>query len=257
MVESFGATREELFLRERQEAAQFVDERLLQGHAHQLRIAVGAPERFGEHAVDETQGGETVGRETERIGRAGGFGRVLPENRGAAFGRDHRIGRVLQHHHDVGDGDRERAARAAFPDHGGDDGNAQRRHFIEVAADRFGLTALFGADPGIGPRGVDESDDGEVELFGELHEAKGLAVDFGAGHAEIAAGALAKAAALLMSDHDDVHVGQTGETAHDRLVVRVGAVAVEFVKVREDRLDVVERIGAVRVAGHLRNLPGR
>ena len=60
-----------------------------------------------------------------------------------------------------------------------------------------------------------------------------------------------------MSDHDDVHVGQTGETAHDRLVVRVGAVAVEFVKVREDRLDVVERIGAVRVAGHLRNLPGR
>ena len=60
-----------------------------------------------------------------------------------------------------------------------------------------------------------------------------------------------------MADHDDVHVGKAREAAHDGLIVRKRAVAVELVEIREDFIDVVERIGARRVTGDERALPGR
>jgi hypothetical protein len=36
-------------------------------------------------------------------------------------------------------------------------------HFEQVARNRFGLPALFGADAGIGARGVDEGDSGSLK----------------------------------------------------------------------------------------------
>ena len=230
------------------EDAKLVDESLLEGGRHELGIAVGAAERLGEHAVDEAELREARGRQGERLGGARGLAGVLEENGRAALGTDDRVGRVLKHHHGVGDGDRERAARAALANHAGDDRHVEGGHRVDVVADGLGLAALLGVDAGIGARGIDEGDDGQAELLGELHEAQGLPVALGTGHAEVAAGALAQRAALLVADHDDVHVGEAGETAHDRLVVRKGAVAVELLEVREHHVDVVERVRAVRMA---------
>ena len=208
-------------------------------------------------AIDKAELREPVGRERKRFRSARSLPRVLPENGGAAFGRNHRIGRILKHHHDVGHGNRERAARSAFTDHAGDDGNPKPRHFKEIAADGLGLTALLGIDAGIRTRRIDKGDDRKIKLLGKLHEPQGLSVPLGLCHAEIALRAFLKRSPLLVTDHDDIHVGKTRETAHDGLIVRKRAVAVEFMEIREDFIDVVKRIGARRVACDERALPGR
>ena len=59
-----------------------------------------------------------------------------------------------------------------------------------------------------------------------------------------------------MADYDDVDVGDARKPPDDRRVVRKGAVAVEFVKIRAERFDVVERVGTIRVTGDERRLPG-
>ncbi len=52
---------------------------------------------------------------------------VAPQDRGAAFRRDHRIDRVLQHQHGIAGGERDRAARAAFADDRGDERHPRGR----------------------------------------------------------------------------------------------------------------------------------
>src|SRR5262245_51121554 len=90
----------------------------LQAHRDRMRIAMRAAERFADDLVDETKFGKTRRGEAERLGGVLGLLGALPEDRRAAFGRDHRIRRVLQHVRAVADADRERAARAAFADNG-------------------------------------------------------------------------------------------------------------------------------------------
>ena len=72
--------------------------------------------------------------------------RVLPEDRRAALGRDHRVDGVLQHEHAVGDADGERAAGAALADDDGDDRHGARAISSMLRAIASGLAALFGAD---------------------------------------------------------------------------------------------------------------
>ena len=166
--------------------------------------------------------------------RLGGFRRVLrrlPQDRGAAFGRDHRVGRVLQHQRDVADGDRERAARAAFADDGDDDRHAQPRHLVEVAADRLGLAALLGADAGIGAGRVDEREERQAELLGELHQPQRLAIALGPRHAEVAVDLLLGVAALLVADHHARDAVEAREAADDRGIVRERAVAVQLLEI--------------------------
>ena len=81
--------------------------------------------------------------------RLGGIGRLVggaPQDRGAAFGRDHRIDRMLEHQHAIGGGDRDRAARAALADDRGDHRHAERQALLGRAGDRLGLAALLGLD---------------------------------------------------------------------------------------------------------------
>ena len=77
----------------------------------------------------------------------------------------------------------------------------------------------------------------------------------GLSHAEIAAAALFKRAALLVADTTS-SCRQTGQTANDRFIIGKSAVSVEFMEVRKDRIDIVERVRALRMASHKRALPG-
>jgi len=91
-----------------------------------LWIGMGAADGLGNNAVDHFQLKQILRRDLHRRGGIGGLFRFVPENRRAAFRRDHRIDRVLQHEDLVGGSDGDRAARSAFADDGGDERRAQR-----------------------------------------------------------------------------------------------------------------------------------
>ncbi len=193
--------------------------------------------------------------DAQGVGRFLGLVAGLPEDGGTALGADDRINGVLQHDHLVAHADGQRAARAAFANDGGDDGHLKLRHLEDVAADGFGLAALFGVDAGVGTGRVHEREHGQLEFFGRLHETQGLAVALGLAHAEVAHGALFGVAALLLAQHHAGVAIETRQAAHDRQVVRIVAVAVQFNEVGEDVAHVVERVGALGVAGNLGDLP--
>ena len=163
----------------------------------------------------------------------------------------------MQHHQDVGHAQCQRTARAAFADDDADDGHFKGRHFQQVAADGLGLATLFGPHAGEGARGVDEGDDGQAELLGQLHQAQRLAIALGTRHAEVAVRALLGVAPLLVADDNDAAAVETGHTAHDGGIVGKGAITVQLVEVGHQRMDVVQRVGALRVPGHHGRLPGR
>ncbi|CUJ22821.1 Uncharacterised protein [Achromobacter sp. 2789STDY5608633] len=237
--------------------AQGVAQRAAQQARHDARVAVRAAHGFVDDAVDQAQVLQARGDDGQRLGGLGRLVGAAPQDRGAAFGRDHRVGGVLQHQHRVAHGDRQRAARTAFTDDGDDHGHLQLGHGVQVVADGFGLAALLGADAGIGARGVDEGEHGNAELLGQAHQAQGLAVAFRTRHAEVARGALLGVAALLVADHHAGRAVEARQAAHDGLVVGVHAVAVQFVEVGEDFAHVVQRVGTLGVAGDQRRLPRR
>ena len=175
----------------REERLQLIDQGLAQGRSHELGIAVRAAERFADHLVDEAEFKESVGCESQSLSGFRSLVGALPENGCAPFRADHGIRGVLKHDERVAHGNGESSAGAAFADDRGDHGNAQFGKLIDVAADGFGLIALFRVNAGIGARGVDEREDRQTELFGKLHQTQSLAVAFGLGHAEVAARAFA------------------------------------------------------------------
>src|SRR5204862_1901487 len=95
----------------------------------------------------------------------------------------------------------------------------------------------------------------QPELLRETHQAQRLSVAFGARHAVVAPHALLRVAALLVADDDDRLALEAREAADERMIVRVHAVAVQLVEVGEAALEVVERVGTLRVACELCDLP--
>jgi hypothetical protein len=183
--------------------------------------------------------------------------RRLEQDRRTRLGRDHRIRAVFEHVGDVADADRERAAGAAFADDRAQDRRAQLRHLEQVARDRFALATFFRADAGIRAGRVDEGEDRQLEALGELHEAQRLAVTLRTRHAEVALDLAFGVAAFLVADDDDAAAIDARDAADDRRVVRVGAIAREFVEFLADDADVVERVRPRRMARQLRHLPRR
>ena len=98
-------------------------------------------------------------RDLQRLGRLDLAAGVAPQDRGAAFGRNHAVDGELVHQDAVADGDAERAAAAALAVHDDDDRHVEHRHLAQVERDRLGDAALLGLDAGIGRRRVDEADD--------------------------------------------------------------------------------------------------
>ena len=111
--------------------------------------------------------------------------------------------------------------------------------------------------PGIGARRVDQRDQRDAEALGELHQPQRLAIALGLRHAVVAAHPFLGVAALLVADQHDRPAGESREAADDREIVRIHAVAVQFLELVEDRNRVIERVWALRVARELRDLPRR
>src|SRR5206468_12330600 len=66
-----------------------------------------------------------------------------------------------------------------------------------------------------------------------------------------------RVAAFLMADEHAGLAAAAREAADDRSVVGVGPIAMQLAKVGEQRVDVIERIGSLRMPRHQRDLPGR
>ena len=134
-------------------------------------IAVGASIGFGNNFVDDAKFHEVVGHNFHGDGGGFSFGRIAPDDGGAAFGRDHGVETVFENVDAITDGDSERSTRAAFTGDGDDNGNGETRHFAEIAGDGFPLAAFFGIDAGISAGSVDEGEHGTIIFCGELHDA--------------------------------------------------------------------------------------
>ena len=98
---------------------------------------------------------------------------------------------------------------------------------------------------------------GQAEALRGQHQATRLAIALGLRHAVIAPHALLGVAPLLLADEHHRRGLEARDAADDRLVVRVHAVAVQLLELREDERDVVERVRTLRMARELRDLPGR
>jgi len=119
------------------------------------------------------------------------------------------------------------------------------------------MAAFFGVDAGIRAGRVDKCEHRELELLGRLHETQGLAVSLRLAHAEVARRAFLRVAALLVADHHARYAVEACETAHDRQVIRKMPVAVKLDEIGEDLVDVVERVGTLRMPCDLGDLPRR
>jgi hypothetical protein len=116
--------------------------------------------------------------------------------------------------------------------------------------------ALLGSDAGVGAGGVDESDDGEAELLGLLHDPQGLAVALGIGLAEVPFDAGPGRPALLVPDDGRGPALVEGQPGDDRRVVGEPPVPVHLHEVLEEEGDVVQGVRAFGVAGDLDDVDG-
>ena len=233
----------------------FVEQHSLEAFGHLPGIAVRAADRLAHDLVDQSQAVQALGGQAQLLGRILGLVGGLPQDRSAAFGRDHRVGAVFQHQRAIAHADSQRAAGAAFADHGTDDRHFQFGHFQQVAGDRLGLAALFGIDPGPGAGGVDKGQQWQLEALGQFHQAQRLAIALGARHAEVAPDLGLGVAALLMADDHDAAAVDAGQTTDDGLVVAKGAVAGQLLELVADHPQIIQRVRPRRMTRELRHLP--
>src|SRR2546425_4227356 len=84
-------------------------QRFAQRRGGRLGVGVRPARRLGDDLVDHPELQQVLGGDLERLGGPLPLARVLPEDRGAAFGGDDRVHRVLEHQHAVGLADRVRS----------------------------------------------------------------------------------------------------------------------------------------------------
>src|SRR5699024_12176024 len=176
--------------------------------------------------------------------------------RGAALRRNHRVDAVLQHGQMIAQTYGPRAAGTAFADVGADNRHAQLSHVVQVARNGFALVALLGTNARIGAGSVDQRDHGQAETFGQFHQPQRLAVALRFRHAEVAVDLFLGVAPFLVADEHDRPAIQARGAADDGRIVGVGSVAVQLDEVGEHAVDVILRVGPLRVARQLRHLPG-
>ncbi len=140
--------------------------------------------------------------------------------------------------------------------HNGNQRYRQAGHFAKIAGDCLGLAALFRVDSRVGAGSVEKRDDRPSEFGRQLHCAQRFTVAFGLGHAKVAVKLLFRVPALLFADQQDRLPFEPRQTTHDCRVVPEEAITVDFLKVRQDALHIVERVRAFRMTGVLDSLPG-
>ena len=115
--------------------------------------------------------------------------------------------------------------------------------------------ALFGSDSGIGARRIDEGNHGQIELFPEPHNPKGLAVALRISTTKIALHVFLGVASLLLRDDDTAMRTKPGQAARHRLIVAKDSIAMQLHPLGETAPDVIERKWALHMPGDLDALP--
>lgn len=222
-----------------------------------LRVAVGSAEGLLDDGVDDAEALVFSSSEVEGLG--GGVVVLLvglfPEDRRAALGADDGVPGVFEHGDAICDGDAEGSAGAALADDDAHDGGLEACHFAEIDCDGLGLASLLGTDAGVGARGVNESDDGESKLGGELHFEECLAVALGVCAAEVAGEFFLRVAPLVMADDEALDGADASESGDDGGVFAEASIAVEFTEVLADHGDVVAGLRSSGVAGDADGVP--
>ncbi len=139
----------------------------------------------------------------------------------------------MQHQDGVADRDRERTTRTAFTNDDADHRHTQGGQLEQVAANCLRLAALLSTHAGVGTRRVDEGDNGEAELLCGLHQAQGLPIPLGAGHAEVAVDLVAGVPTLLVAYNQHGLAIKPGKATDDRRIVGKRAITVQLVPVGE------------------------
>ena len=218
---------------------------------------MSAAERLGDDPVDDSERLEVRGGDLHRFRGFGSLVGGAPQDRRAAFGRDHRIDRMLEHQHPVGRSDRDRAARSALADDHRDHRHFQRQALLGRAGDGFGLAALLGLHARKCARSIDQGHDRKAEPVGQRHQPDRLAIAVGLGHAEIVPEARGGVVALLLADQHDLAAVDPGEAADDRGVVGKGAVAGERQEILGEARHIIVEMRTVGMPGDLGLLPCR
>ena len=228
---------------------------------------MGAAQRFTDDRIDDAEFLQVAGRHPHRFGSFGGVavgaGRGLvggaPQDAGAAFGRNHRVDRVFEHDQAVGRSDGDGAARHAFAGDRRNDRHRGIEEHLRRSRNRFGDAALLAVHARIGAGRIDQRHHRHVEAPGEFHQPAGLAIAFGAAHAEIVLHAGGGVVALFMADHHhrNILAAQPAQPADDRLILAKGTIAGQRREIFDQRLDGIGEMRPRRVTGHQRLLPWR
>ena len=134
-------------------------------------------------------------------------------------------------------------------------GTRSRAMARKLRANGLSLTSRLSANSGIGPRCIDESDDGAIEFLRHAHQANGFAIAFGFGHSIIAIETFLGVAALLLANHHDRLTLKKSHPPNQGRVVAKFAVTLNGTEGGEHTGDEVERVRPVRVAGKLDVFP--
>ena len=211
---------------------------------------MGGAERFRDHFVDDAELHEIVGGELESLGRLVSELDALPEDPGAAFGADDGIVGELQNADVVANSQTERPAGPPFTNHDANDRYGQHRHFAKVDGDRISLAAFFGSDAWVGAGGVDQADDGNLELGGQFHFLERFPVSFRMSTAVKAFVAFFQIAAFVLADEQDFAIVDFGKSHVDRSIVSESPVTVQFDEFVAKQFDIIASLRAILMASH-------
>ena len=214
-----------------------------------------AAHRFLDDLVDDRDFEQVRSRELQRRRGLDLLRRVAPQDRRAAFGRNHAVDGEFLHQHAIADRDSQCAAAAALPCDQDDDWRVEQHHLAQVYGDGFGHAALLRLHAGERRGRVDEHEDRSREFLGEPHGAKRLAVALRPRVSEVAEDFVLRVAALHVAYEQHGVALVLGETGHDRVVVGKAAIAVDLDKVGEQQLDEIIEARTLRMASDLDALP--
>ena len=110
-------------------------------------------------------------------------------------------------------------------------GGPEPGHFQEVSCDRFSLAPFLSADARVGAGRINQCDDREAELLGQLHAAEGFAVSLRVRQAKIAADLFLGIAAFMVADEHDLMSAHPRQPATYGGIVAEAAVAMHFAEI--------------------------
>ena len=155
----------------------------------------------------------------------------------------------------VADPQSQSPARAPFSDDDTNDGNRKPRHVAQIHGDRVRLAPLFSTDSRIGPRRINQADDGDAKLRRQFHLQQSLAIPFGMSTAVVALCAFFERPAFVLPDQQNFLIVEFRETRDNRPVVAERSIPVKLNKFVADQFDVIPGLRPFLMPGDQNRLP--